>query len=359
MKTADFQSENKLQPAGEHRLSMRRKALYSSIIVLLWLLLAEMGAQVALRLAYGGRATEAERLHEYDSQLGWVNMKNRRALDRYGINKHATHNSLGLRATQEYTAAVPARRYRMIFLGDSFTYGVDVGDEGTFVAQLESLASSIEVVNMGVAGYGIDQMYLWYMREQTRFAADLLVLAFIEDDLRRMKLSAFLTQNPKPRLLLSGDTITVTNVPVPTWGVSARTGWLDEFPNRTALVQILRSVYDMFLQDYDPLPVAERVFADLNRLSREKQQRFALVYLPAKADLVSDRRTAAARHFQEFAARDRILFFDLTDKLKVALKQRSVSLFVENGGHYSEAGYKVVAESLLNDLRRVFPEVPR
>jgi hypothetical protein len=34
----------------------------------------------------------------------------------------------------------------------------------------------------------------------------------------------------------------------------------------------------MFIQDYDPLPVAERVFADLNNVAAENHQRFAVVY---------------------------------------------------------------------------------
>ena len=133
--------------------------LFWTIVAVLLLLLAEAGAWVVLRVAYGRSLTEAERLHDYDSELGWVNIKDRRALNRYGTGSHATHNSLGLRATKEYTAAVPAGRYRIVFLGDSFTYGVDTGDAGTFVAQLESLAPSIETVNMGVAGYRIDQMF--------------------------------------------------------------------------------------------------------------------------------------------------------------------------------------------------------
>ena len=223
--------------ADEPGLSIRKKVLFLAVIALLSSLMAEAASQFALRVAYGRRLNEAERLNDYDSQLGWVNMKNRRAIDRYGPNKSTTHNALGLRATREYTAAIPAGRYRIIFLGDSFTYGVGVGDAGTYPAQLETLAPSIEAVNMGVAGYGIDQMYLLYMRERRRLYTNLLVLAFIGDDLRRMKLTAFLTQNPKPRLFLSRDRLTVTNVPVPTWGLAARTGWLEEFPNSLVLVQ--------------------------------------------------------------------------------------------------------------------------
>ena len=344
--------------ADEPGLSIRKKVLFLAVIALLSSLMAEAASQFALRVAYGRRLNEAERLNDYDSQLGWVNMKNRRAIDRYGPNKSATHNALGLRATREYTAAIPAGRYRIIFLGDSFTYGVGVGDAGTYPAQLETLAPSIEAVNMGVAGYGIDQMYLLYMRERRRLYTNLLVLAFIGDDLRRMKLTAFLTQNPKPRLFLSRDRLTVTNVPVPTWGLAARTGWLEEFPNSLVLVQILRSVYEMFIQDYDPLPVAERVFAELNNVAAENHQRFAVVYLPAKSDLASDRQSPAARQLQDSAARDHIPFFDLTSSFKAALTRESVPLFGKDV-HYSEAGYKAVAELLLNELRKEFPDVPR
>jgi len=360
MKAADVRVEKMPQPTGKPRTpSMRSKVLYSSIIVLVLLLLAETLAQVALRVAYGPRVTEGERLQEYDSQLGWANMKNRRVPDRYGPNKHATHNSLGLRATHEFTASIPPGRFRISVLGDSYTYGVDVGDADTFVAQLESLAAPIEAVNMGVPGYGIDQMYLLYNRAHARMATDLLVLAFIDDDLRRTKLSAFMTRFPKPRLRLNGDALTVVNVPVPTWGPSTTTGLLEEFPNRTAVVQVLRSAYDMFLQDYDPFPVVEHIVSDLNRLSREKRQHFALVYLPSKTDMGSDQRTEAARHLQEFTARDHVPFFDLTEKLKSATKRQGMPVFGADGRHYSETGYKVIAASLLDELRKAFPDVPR
>src|SRR5206468_5098292 len=99
--------------ASKQGLSIRKKILFLAIIGLLSILVAEAASQLALRAAYGRRLNEAERLNDYDSQLGWVNMKNRRAVDRYGPNKSATHNTLGLRATKEYTAAIPADRYRI------------------------------------------------------------------------------------------------------------------------------------------------------------------------------------------------------------------------------------------------------
>jgi lysophospholipase L1-like esterase len=342
--------------AGEPALSIRKKLLFLAIIALLSILMVEAASQAALRVAYGRRLTEAERLNDYDPLLGWVNISNRRAVDRYGPNKTTTQNAMGLRATREYTAAIPAGRYRITFLGDSFTYGVNADDAGTYPARMESLAPSIESVNMAVAGYGIDQMYLSYMRDGGRLDTNLLVLAFIGDDLRRMKQSGFLVQNPKPRLFLNGDRLTVANVPVPTWGLAARRGWLHELPNSLASVQIARSIYDLFVQDYDPVPLAERVFSELNKATAAKHQRFAVVYLPARTDL--DQPLPAARALQQSAARDHIPFFDLTLAFNDAQARDPVPLFGKDV-HYSDAGYGVIAAVLLKDLRDTFPDVPR
>ena len=173
-----------------------------------------------------------------------------------------------------------------------------------------------------------------------------------------MKLSAFLVQNPKLRLFLSGGRLTVANIPVPTWGLAARTGWIEELPNSLAFVQILRSVYDLFVKDYDPLPVAERVFADLNNVASQKHQRFAVIYLPAESDIARDRQSPIARQLQDSATRDHIPFFDLTAPFKEAMTLTSAPLFGK-GVHYSEAGYKVIGELLLKELRKGIPDVPR
>ena len=335
-----------------------KKFLFLTVIGLVLLAAAEGVAQVALRVAYG-RATESDRLIDYDVELGWVNMKNRRAVDRYGPGKHATHNAMGLRAAREYTREIPPGRYRVLFIGDSFTYGIDVGDDSTYIAQLERQAPSIEPVNMAVAGYGVDQMYLSFLRNQSQLDANLLVLAFIGDDLRRMKLNAFLTQYPKPRLFLQGDGLRVANVPVPAWGLTARSSWRSEFPNSTALVQILRSINDVFVQRYDPLPVAERVFTSLNDTARDRNLRFAVGYLPAQSDVTGPAANPDAAELSAWAFGAQIPFFDLTDRFKAAVKARSAPLFVKDGKHYSEAGHTVVAELMLDSLRAAFPEVPR
>ncbi len=353
MSRGDVQNQARLQ------LGLKKRILFTSVLVLVLVLFAEAAGQIVLRVAYGRRASEVERLVDYDARLGWANIKNKVSPDRYGPGEHATHNSIGMRGTREYSVAPADSRYRIAFLGDSFTYGVDTGDETTFVALLETLEPSIEALNMGSPGYGIDQMYLSYRDERAAFKTDLLVLAFIEDDFRRMKLRSFMTQNPKPRLFLDGKRIEVTNVPVPTWGVPADRGWLAELPSSMALVQIPRSAYDMLWLDYDPWPIAERLFSDLNQRSQANGQRFALLYLPAITDFADGHDGSTARRVHEFAVREGIPFLDITDEFRSATELSSAPLFGVDQKHYSEAGYELAAELLLSQLRDALPEVPR
>jgi hypothetical protein len=73
---------------------------------------------------------------------------------------HANINSHGLR-DEEFSLAKPADRFRILALGDSFTYGHGVRSEETYVKQLEAMLNHklgnrgirYEVLNAGVPGY--------------------------------------------------------------------------------------------------------------------------------------------------------------------------------------------------------------
>jgi hypothetical protein len=60
--------------------------------------------------------------------------------------------------------------------GDSITFGYGVRDGETFSAVMESLDPRLEVVNLGVQGYGTDQELLKLEREGLTYAPDVVVL---------------------------------------------------------------------------------------------------------------------------------------------------------------------------------------
>ena len=74
------------------------------------------------------------------------------------------HNADGLRERFDYSIDKPDKTFRIVTLGDSYTYGFFVDDNSPYSEQLEDLLNKqlscknidkFEVINLGVAGYDI------------------------------------------------------------------------------------------------------------------------------------------------------------------------------------------------------------
>lgn len=79
--------------------------------------------------------------------------------------------------------AKPADALRILLLGDSFVEALQVPIEQTFARGLEqrlgtALGRSVEVVSMGVSGYGTASEYLWYRDVGRQFHPDIVLLSF-------------------------------------------------------------------------------------------------------------------------------------------------------------------------------------
>jgi hypothetical protein len=73
-----------------------------------------------------------------------------------------------------------------LFVGCSFTWGHGVTYEESFPGQIEtSPAFPLQVVNLGVQGYGTDQSLLWLKQFMPRFNVKAVVYTFICDQVRR------------------------------------------------------------------------------------------------------------------------------------------------------------------------------
>ncbi len=97
-------------------------------------------------------------------------------------------NPQGFRSPHDFSRPAPGRR--IVFLGDSYTFGSGVADDETFVALLEERLEDTTCYNLGVGGFGIDQMWRTLVHYGLPLEPDLVVLAFIRNDLDR-SLSAF------------------------------------------------------------------------------------------------------------------------------------------------------------------------
>lgn len=134
----------------------------------------------------------------YDPHLGWD-------LDIQGDR---------IRGKENYPLGKAADGYRIVAIGDSFTYGTDVDTVQSFPAHLERMLCNTEVLNMGVPGYGIDQAVLKYLAHGKAFAPDTVILGIFADDYERASVPFHASSKPWIRLDEDGN-YRAANQPVP------------------------------------------------------------------------------------------------------------------------------------------------
>lgn len=141
--------------------------------------------------------------YAYDERLGYLPRPGYAAP---GITIEAN----GLRNTG---APPPGITAPILAVGDSYTFGDEVGDNQTWPAQLQRLTGRA-VLNAGVSGYGFDQIVLRAETLAPFYRPDAIVVAFIADDIRRMEMRRLWSAD-KPYFDLDKDMPILRNVPVP------------------------------------------------------------------------------------------------------------------------------------------------
>src|SRR5574341_214630 len=148
----------------------------------------------------------------HDSTKGWVPKPNLRDVQAFK-NKTLNTNSRGLRGKTEYSYDKHSKKVRILILGDSFTFGVGVSDNETYSYYLEEMLPNVEVINMGVHGYGHDQMLILFKEEGVKYMPDIVILGFLTMDMSRNLLQ--FRDYAKPRFVVDGEKLKLIGSPVP------------------------------------------------------------------------------------------------------------------------------------------------
>jgi GDSL-like Lipase/Acylhydrolase family len=159
-----------------------RQALRSACIVLFTTLATLAAIEIILRVVdlrvLREGTSERSLTYRYDAELGWAPVPNSSSIVTTARTIHAQHNSLGFRDIEFERDARPT----MLFIGDSFVWGVDAEANERFTDLLRSRLSSHTIVNAGVSGYGTDQEYLLLQRLWATIRPAVVVLIFCTDN---------------------------------------------------------------------------------------------------------------------------------------------------------------------------------
>jgi len=127
-------------------------------------------------------------------------------------------------ATPNQSFADTGDRRRIALIGDSYTFGTGVAFDETWGQNLQrSLGSDFQVLNFGVGGYGVDQIYLRYLEDVRPWNPEFIIIGLISHDLNRSEVVYPFLSFPKwefpfskPRFVVKGDRAVLTNVPLST-----------------------------------------------------------------------------------------------------------------------------------------------
>jgi hypothetical protein len=301
---------------------------------------------------------------EHHPVLGWYSQKNKSAnLTSANFSPVEVHtNSAGFRGNREYFPEKPKGIIRIAVLGDSFVFGFGVQDNETFSALFESQEKSREVLNLGVPGYGMDQIYLSYREIARKYRPDIVLIGVFPEDFWRCTRSFADSGHVKPYFSLSPEgKLVLHNVPVPP-PFSLNT---DQFPlvveqnefmkilNKSVLFRLakkplLKLAKNMHL--IDPESSDEWVIgrAILSRLIEEVRTDKAvpvLVLMPPQNWATSARKTSLERSILLFAGREKVGMINLKSAFNESVAKDGLeAYYIKSDWHWTPRGHALAAK---------------
>ena len=214
---------------------------------------------------------------------------------------------------------------RVVFVGDSLTFGWGVRSQESFPS-LTGQMLEVEVINLGVAGYGTDQQYLRLQRDGLPLAPAAVVLTFCQNDLSEV-ISERKYGRTKPRYRFEGSRLVLSEA-------GERTPALERY---SALYRSIR--YFLARRSEAPLEgerlaaarrLVRRLIRSMAEDSRQVGARFIVVH-------------SGSRWLSRGLGED-VERIDVGEALKRAASDGPVTFLSDP--HWNARGHRVVAEKI-------------
>lgn len=325
------------------------------------------------------------RTGKFDADLGWCNKPDS------GFGEYR-YDWAGARIGREPLAArrSPGVR-RIVAVGCSMTHGEEVGALETWCAQLDELRDDVEVANLGVAAFGIDQALLRLRRDGWGLAPDevwlgvlpqaaLRVTTFFRPLLDHWSLDVAF----KPRLRREPDG-ELSVLPNPARDVADEVyllhdqrallerladgdPWISRAPlayaprgsswtHRSFTARILltlwersgRSLQSCFSDDNEFGSLFTAIVRSMDRECHERGIVFRLLILPGQSDL-EGRVDSGRGYWEDWADRLRSEGTKVFDLAPILGAESPFDSLFEPGGHYTPSASERVALALSREL---------
>ena len=282
----------------------------------------------------------------YDPSTGWRSKPNLRDV-RVFDNKILNTNSKGFRGKKDFPYTKDKDRLRILILGDSFTFGDEVSDDETYSYFLQQMLPHTEVINMGVHGYGHDQMLIILRELGVKYEPDIVILGFLPLDMRRNLLH--FRDFAKPRFVLEKGELTLTGVPVPHPEDILRWDWVR--PRIVDVFSLMRhrvkTVLGLRAKEIEHITTA--ILKEMIKVIESVPAIPVLAYLPRAREIASDiaMTPGEAYMFSMCQLNDKAKCFSTRPHFA---EKRTKGAAFKSTGHWEPAGHHAVAEAIKNYL---------
>jgi len=325
----------------------------------------------------------------FDQKLGWRPHDNFISSDRMYI-----YNKYGFRCGSLSDTTQNNEAVRIMIFGDSYAHGDEVNFTGTIGYFLKNLFLDnnihVEVLNFGVSGYGMDQVYLRWENVKDKYKPDIVIFGAQFENVKRniniiRPLYSSVTEIPftKPRFIIKNNKFTMIDNPSNTindmsnilnnfenWELKNYEGFYnqDDYKNsfvfNSQLIAFVDAAYSRIFGEYEYFAKGSESFdvtmQIINRfkLSVEKVgSQFVLVHFPVINDFALSNYLFSQIMYDQDLIYESLLYeiqanadlIEIYPYLKRWIENNSTSeLFMTR--HYSQTANKLIAKRIYNYL---------
>jgi hypothetical protein len=282
----------------------------------------------------------------YDPSKGWIPQPNLRDV-RVFDNKILNTNSKGVRGKKDFPRPKNKEKIRILILGDSFTFGDEVSDNETYSSYLQEMLPHAEVINMGVHGYGHDQMLVLFKEEGVKYQPDIVILGFLPLDMVRNLLE--FRDFAKPRFVLKSGELKLTGTPVPSPEEILRWDWIR--PRILDIFSLIRHGIkkSLGMQQREMEEITTAILMELIRSVESIHATPILAYLPRGREITASPAVMPDEKylFSICKSNEQAKCFSARPYFAAKIAQGET---FKSGGHWEAAGHRTVAEAIKHYL---------
>jgi hypothetical protein len=270
-----------------------------------------------------------------DSVLGWtckqesqLKFSNRELNQKniyYRINKD------GFRNNHDFNNINYKNSNRILLLGDSFLFGVYISEEYIITNLMKKKFLNYDFYNLGIPGYGIDQMYLSYLKFGKIIKPQTILLLYNDDDIIRVQEAYRVVEGMnKPSFKPVNDKLVHRN--------GYDKSIFIELCERSFL---LNRFYRKYIE-FNNLRIVESIFTKLQDRVKVNNQNLVIIRLPIKEEF--HKKDLIERYsLGNFCRNKGIIYYDFYDILN---KEIIHEIYFQNDSHFNENGNSIIADKI-------------